>query len=495
MAEENKSTSYGNIFKTTFLFGFVQVFKAVVSIIVNKIAAIFLGPTGMGLLGIYNSTISLIQTGASLGLNQSAVRDVAEANGTGDISRRDRVITITLKTVLYTGLLGLLATISLSYYISEWTLGDHSHAIIYCLLAIVICLNIINDGRLAIIKGMRLMRYLAVSSIIGSCAGLFISVPLYYFLKIDGIVPALLLSAILALCVSNYYIKKIGYTKIHLSLVDIKKEAMPMVKIGSVLMFVTFLQTIVAFFINSFVRKEGGIEDVGFFSTGQYILSGYFGLIITALTTDYYPRIADVNNDNKELKKELNKQTLVTIVLCSPMIVIFVALMPYLIKILYSEAFTPVVYYVKISIFSTIIMGCSNLLDMVLVVKQNSRILLIFSVIIRVLQIISSFVLYSAYGLVGLGVSNVIVTAMHLVLVSFVAYKHYNIYYSKENMLLFAIEISLTIVALLSMDVENLLHRSIMVIICIFTSILFSFFCMRVYMKIDIFKYMKSKLC
>ena len=33
-------TAYGHIFKTTFVFGFVQVFKAVVSIVKNKLVAI-----------------------------------------------------------------------------------------------------------------------------------------------------------------------------------------------------------------------------------------------------------------------------------------------------------------------------------------------------------------------------------------------------------------------------------------------------------------------
>lgn len=225
------NTSYGNIFKTTFLFGLVQVFKAVISIMVNKLAAMLIGPNGMGLLGIYNSTISLIQTGAGLGLNQSAVRDVAEANSSGDTSRRNRVINVTLKAVLFTGLLGLIITISLSYFISEWTLGDYSYTASYCVLAFVICLNIINDGRQAVLKGMRLMRYLAYASIIGTSTSLFISIPLYYMFGINGIVPALLLSSIFALIVSNYYISKNKVAKEIVTLGDLRIEAMPMVKI------------------------------------------------------------------------------------------------------------------------------------------------------------------------------------------------------------------------------------------------------------------------
>ena len=57
-------TSYGSIFKSTALFGVVQVLKAVMSVAKNKIAAILIGPEGVGILGIFQSTIRVIQTGA-----------------------------------------------------------------------------------------------------------------------------------------------------------------------------------------------------------------------------------------------------------------------------------------------------------------------------------------------------------------------------------------------------------------------------------------------
>ena len=74
------NSSYGNIFKTTFLFGFVQVFNIIVKVILNKFAALFLGAEGLGIIGIYNNVIRMIVTGAGLGINQSAVRDISEAN-------------------------------------------------------------------------------------------------------------------------------------------------------------------------------------------------------------------------------------------------------------------------------------------------------------------------------------------------------------------------------------------------------------------------------
>ena len=62
-----KEESYKNIFKTTFLFGFVQVFNILIKVITNKIVAVLLGAEGMGIVGIYNNTLEFIKSGTSLG--------------------------------------------------------------------------------------------------------------------------------------------------------------------------------------------------------------------------------------------------------------------------------------------------------------------------------------------------------------------------------------------------------------------------------------------
>ena len=333
--EQTTGTSYGNIFKTTFLFGFVQVFKAVIAIVKNKLVAILIGPEGMGLLGIFNSTIQMIQTGAGLGINQSAVSDIAEAKGSYNHERVSRIVKVTNRVVLFTGLLGCLMTLILSHYLSVWTLGGTAYTLSYCLLAVVVALNIINEGKQALLKGVRHLKALALASMIGTVVGLVTAIPLYYFFGKAGIVPELLIASVLALVVSQYFVNKIPTEPIDISLKDTFKDAQPMIRMGVALMFVTLLQTITSFAVNAFIRSQGGLTDVGFFSAGSNILNAYFGMIITALMTDYYPRIAAVNHDNEKIQDELNKQSMVSVVLCCPLIVLFIALMRLLVKILY----------------------------------------------------------------------------------------------------------------------------------------------------------------
>ena len=493
--QQNKSgTSYGNIFKTTFLFGFVQIFRAVIAIVKNKLVAILIGPEGMGLLGIFNSTVQMIQTGAGLGINQSAVRDVAEAKGSDNHTRMAKIIKVTNRVVIFTGLLGCLVTLILSHHLSIWTLGDTTYTISYCFLALVVALNIINEGKQALLKGTRHLRALAYASIIGTVVGLVTAVPLYYFFGKDGIVPELLIASILALLVSQYYVNRIHVERVDLSMKETAIEAKPMIKMGLALMFVTLLQTIISFAINSFIRHKGGLADVGLFSAGSYILTGYFGVITTALMTDYYPRIAAVNQDNEKVQDELNKQSMVSVVLCCPLIVLFIALMPLFVRILYSEEFLPALDYLRFGIFWTVITICSNQVDMILVAKYNTRVFMTIALVVRLLQLVLCVILYNFFGLLGLGISYGVLGVVHMSIMSLTVYKLYRIHFSSEFVKVGLIVLLFTILASLVGGMMSGATGYIMAFLLVFVATYYSYEVSKNSLNIDLFKIVKDRI-
>ena len=53
-------SGYKNIFKTTFLFGFVQVFNIFVKVGINKVVAILLGTAGMGVISLFQYAVSFL---------------------------------------------------------------------------------------------------------------------------------------------------------------------------------------------------------------------------------------------------------------------------------------------------------------------------------------------------------------------------------------------------------------------------------------------------
>ena len=108
---ENQASSYRSIFKATSLFGGVQLYSILIQIIKSKVLAVLLGPLGVGLQGLYQSALDLVKQTTSLGISQSAVRDVAEASGSGDVKRISKTMTVLRRIVWFTGLFGFIVIV------------------------------------------------------------------------------------------------------------------------------------------------------------------------------------------------------------------------------------------------------------------------------------------------------------------------------------------------------------------------------------------------
>ena len=73
----NQKSFHKVIFKNTRLFGASQIVTMIARLFSNKIAAIFLGPTGIGIIGLLGNILGLIYSITNLGIASSSVREIA----------------------------------------------------------------------------------------------------------------------------------------------------------------------------------------------------------------------------------------------------------------------------------------------------------------------------------------------------------------------------------------------------------------------------------
>ena len=124
MTDSNRS-SYSRIVKTTSILAG----SSIIDIVLNKcsqrkILAIFLGPAVYGTLSLYSGLIEMIGSVTSLGIGDSAVREIAKASATNDMTRIAKIIVVLRRVVWATGLLGLIVMACLSYPASRWTFNQ-----------------------------------------------------------------------------------------------------------------------------------------------------------------------------------------------------------------------------------------------------------------------------------------------------------------------------------------------------------------------------------
>lgn len=437
---------YKEIFKSTFLFAFVRVFQMLIGIVRNKLVAVILGPSGIGILQIYEKTTELIKKGAGLGISQSALRDLSVAKNTGDEKKFSATYTAVRRINIFTGSLGVLVTLALSPFLSKWTCGDTDHAFAYICLSSLVFFNIVSEIQLSILKGVRFQRALAYASIIGSLCGLFISVPIYYFWNETGIVPAMIIQSVANCIVTNAFVKRIKYIQYPQTFKETIALSKPMVKVGIVLVFVGVLDSLFAVILSSFLRGNGGFDTVGFYQAGHTLIHSYFGIIVTSLAMDYYPRVSAVNHDNKKVEGEYNKQAQIGLLFILPLATIFIFFAPFIINLLYTSEFSHVIDFVDYAIIGAVFAVISECLRIILVAKQVAKLYATISLLLKACMLPVYMGLFYYIGLLGLGIAYMVDNVIQVLTYSVLNYKRYKIIINKDALvLLFASVGSITL--------------------------------------------------
>lgn len=447
MIETNQS-SYRSIFKATSLFGGVQVYQILIQIVKSKFVAVLLGPTGLGIAGLYSSGLALIQQITSMGLSNSAVRDVSEANGSNDIQRIAKIVTVVRKLVWITGLLGLIIVACCSPLLSKFSFGNYDYTIPFIILSVTLLLDQLNAGQRVILQGMRRLKDLAKCAAFGTTFGLLTSVPLYYWLGIDGIVPTLILNSTCTLALSWIYSRKIKVEKVQVTTRQTFEQGKQMLVMGVSMSLSGIFSSVVAYVIRGYIQGRGGVEQVGLFQAGYAIMTTYVGMVMNAIATDYYPRLAAINTDNAKCRETVSQQGEIGSMILAPMLTCCLVFMPVVLKILYSDSFLAANEYISWTCLGMMLRLAAWVISYLFVAKAESRLFLKLELSANLYYLVFSLVGYHFWGLSGLGIAFAMDYVVYFVQCYFTARKRYDFRFSHSFIKCYGIQFLLVIACL-----------------------------------------------
>ena len=396
---------YRGVFKATAILGSVQLFNILIAVVRNKCISILLGPAGMGIMGLLTSATGTITGFTNLGITFSAIKNIASAYEKGDYTTLGKVLYVLQRCIWTTGLLGAIVCLSLCRQLSQWTFGNTDFTISFAFLSISLLLTQLTNGNLLILKGCRNINYYAKANVWGNFLSLFITVPLYFWLGIDAIVPALILFSISTFLCAYFYRSRLRLVQIRTERGEFKEISKDILIAGIAFSAAEFFPLIASFYIRTFISNNGGLTDVGLFSAGFAILNGYVGMIFTAMSTDYIPRLSAVSDDDHQLELVINQQIEMSILLLFPLIVLFVIFGKLVTLILYSSQFYPMIemiYWGGLGMLFKVPNWCFGC---ILIPKRESKAYFYFSILSALFYLGMNMLLYSVWGIKGLGIS------------------------------------------------------------------------------------------
>lgn len=422
--ERETSENYGHILKYTGVFGGVQGLNILIGLVRNKLIALLLGPSGMGLASLFNTTVNFVSQSTNLGVAFSAVRHISALYDQGDDEALGHYVKVVRGWSLLTALIGMLVCIVVGPFLSQNTFAWGDHTLHFILLSPAVAMLAITGGETAILKGVRRLGALAGVQVFSVFAALLISVPVYYVFGESGIVPVIVLMAFATMVFTVRYSCRLFPLSLS-GARGILGEGMEMVRLGVAFTLAGIVGSASEMVIRSYLNVQGDLDTLGLYNAGYMLTITYAGMVFSAMEADYFPRLSGVQHDVEATNDTVNRQMEVSLLLIAPLLAALILLLPLLIPLLFSAQFLPVVGMAQVAALAMYLKVLTLPVAYITLARGRSLAYLFLESAYFLVFILLIIWGYGQWGLYGTGVAVTLAHLFDYFLINGFAYKKY----------------------------------------------------------------------
>ena len=367
-------SSYRTILRSSAIIGGSQAVSVLASLIRMKVLAVLLGPTGVGLAGLYMSLIQTGSTVAAMGLGTAGTRQIAAADGAGDTATVSLV-----RRALFWGTAALALLGGAIFWlarrpIASVALSDPARGDEVGWLAIGVVLTVAAGSQAALLGGLRRIGDLARLNMISGVAGALIGVLLVWQWGADGLLPMVLIASLVAFATGHLYVSRLPRPLQQRHDFGTLARALKSMGGTGVAFMLSVLATVLAqLIVRVMVQRDLGEPALGHFQAAWAISVTYLGFVLNAMGTDYFPRLSAAIDDPAKASRLVNEQTEVALLLASPVIIALLGLAPLVVAVLYSAEFSPAIIVLQWQLLGDLLKVMSWPLGFVLLAAGSGK--------------------------------------------------------------------------------------------------------------------------
>lgn len=456
----------GRTLKVTTVFGGTQVVVVIAGLVKSKVAALLIGPAGVGVSALYNNMLTLITCVVGFGIGQSAIREIAKEYN--EIEKQNLAL-VAKQIVIILGIIGCFLTIIFSSLISKFQFGSSDYTFGFCLVGFAVAFNVVQSGTDACLKGFRRIKQIALSSLLSSIGSVFITSLFYYFGGIEAIPYSILVCSIYVLAISWYFSRDIGVLsikKIHFN--EVWKIALPMLTLGIMLVISNFIENFVSNIINIFIRIKESIVSVGMYQSANMISAMSIHMVYVAIASDYYPKLSESISNVKKMNNAINSQMYIAVLLMAPIIAFMIVFSNLLIRVFLSSDFLEIISFLHWILLASFFHSFSWCLYFVPLAYGHSKRFLFISIANVLAMLIIQIPCFWLGGLEWLAIGCIISKVVFCFIIYTYTYIKYGVKIKRENFILLFIFV-LSFAVLLFIKLQNYPFWALLVcFLCIF---------------------------
>lgn len=400
------------------LIGVASVLNILIGLIKTKVAAMLLGPAGVGIIGLFQQLLGTASTVFELGYRTSGTRQVADASATRSAAEQAQV-----RAALFWGTVVLAAGGTVTFFLlrglfASQVFGEPERTSQLGWLALGVGLSVGASSQQALLNGLRKIRELALLTVLNALLAMLVAVTALLVWNEAGIVIFVLASPAASFVLGHWFAARLPRPQTAAwAFADLWRESRPLIRLGVSVMLAATVVSAGHLIVRAWLQRELGAEALGLFTAAWLISQYYIGFLYQALTIDYYPRLTAAIGDRELANNIVNEQIRIALMFSAPMFLGMMALAPYVLGVLYTEEFKPAARTLQLFILGDILKVVAHPLSYVLLAGSAGRSYLLLRIISTSIFLVLTVILSSYIGLLGAGLAYFI---MYIVLLPMV---------------------------------------------------------------------------
>lgn len=410
-----------NLLTTSVLNGVAVLIKTLTLFVLNKILAVYLGPTGYAALGQFQNFIQMVTTFAGSAINTAVIKYTAEYH---EDQNKQRAIWKTAGSLVF--LFSLIFAILILIFqnqLSLYIFHTLEYQNVFVWFAVFLIFFNFNTLFLAILNGKKEILKLVIANISGSLFALIITSILAIKLHLYGALIALsiyqsiaFIATLFLCCRADWFKFSSLFGKIDFEITKKFSSFVWMALVSAICMPLSQM------LIRAYLSQEFGVAYAGYWEAMIRLSTVYLMLVTTILGVYYLPRLSEL-----KMLEEIKKEVYLGYKFLLPMavaggIIVFV-LRDWIINVLFSPSFAPMQ-----SLFFWQMMGDalkigSWLLGYLMLSKAMTKLYISTEIIFTLSLLVLTYVCTQVFGFEGVSIAYLVNYGMYWIVISLFIFK------------------------------------------------------------------------
>lgn len=326
--------------RSTAFLGGAALLQAALNLLRTKVAAVLLGPAGLGLVGLFQGVMTTGSLVGSLGLSRAGVRQIAVAESTGDrIQRHSARAAVALQALVFAFITGGMLAL-FREPVAAHVLRDPGLSGSVGWISLGVALGVVGSGQFALLNGLRQVERVAIGQVVAAIVSTVLGVSCLFFWKERGLIAFVLVSPVATVLVYRFLIWQLPpLSWRHVRRQLLTQEASALVRVGFPAMLGGIVATGGLLAARAIVAEQANLELLGEFQAAWLISVTSITFILNAMLADFLPKISAAGNDHVAVRSLIARQQEMGLLMAAPIVLAVIAFASWVVPLLFSSAF------------------------------------------------------------------------------------------------------------------------------------------------------------